>query len=117
MSQNARNDIFERGLLFKCHKLLSSFAFIFNLRRCTMETSLSIRLLIFQSVNTFTPLFYYSYYLLELDKTAAMLAAIMVVGRGLHSSTFQLNLSRSLSLSSPTDPSYPTERAYVEPRS
>ena len=37
--------------------------------------------------------------------------------RGIHSSTFQLNLSRSLSLTPPTDTEYPTKRAYVEPKS
>jgi hypothetical protein len=38
-------------------------------------------------------------------------------GWGLHSSTLQLNLSRLLSLIPPTDPSHPTKRAQVEPRS
>jgi hypothetical protein len=42
---------------------------------------------------------------------------IYIVTRGLHSSTFQLNMSRVLSISPPTDPSYPTKLAYVEPRS
>ena len=37
--------------------------------------------------------------------------------RGLHSSTFQLNLSHFLSLTPPTDTEYPTERACVEPKS
>ena len=40
-----------------------------------------------------------------------------VDGRGLHSSTFQLNLSRLLSQTPPIDPLYPKKRAYVEPRS
>jgi hypothetical protein len=39
------------------------------------------------------------------------------VGRGLHSSTSQLNLSHFLSLTPATDPTYPTECAYVEPKS
>ena len=38
-------------------------------------------------------------------------------GRGLHSFTFQLNLSRFLSLTPPTDTEHPTKRAYVEPKS
>ena len=38
-------------------------------------------------------------------------------GRGVHLSTFQLNLSRFLSLTPPTDTEYPTKRAYVEPKS
>ena len=38
-------------------------------------------------------------------------------GRGLHSSTFQLNLNRFLSLTPPTDPAYPTKPSYVKPRS
>ena len=37
--------------------------------------------------------------------------------RGLHSSTFQLNLSRFLSLNPPTDTEYPSKLAYVEPKS
>jgi len=37
----------------------------------------------------------------------------VISGRGLLSSTFQLNLSHLLSLSPPTDPPYPTKRAYV----
>ena len=43
-----------------------------------METALSVRLLLFTFVNTFTPLYYYAYFEQELDKTAAMLASIMV---------------------------------------
>jgi hypothetical protein len=35
-------------------------------------------------------------------------------GRDLHSSTFQLNLSRFLSSTPPTDTEYRTKRAYVE---
>jgi len=35
-------------------------------------------------------------------------------GMGLHSSTFQLNMSRFLSLTPPTDTECPTKRAYVE---
>jgi len=42
-------------------------------------------------------------------------AQIMEV-RGLHSSTFQPNLSRFLPLTPPTDAEYPTKRAYVEPK-
>jgi len=37
-------------------------------------------------------------------------------GRGLHSSAFQLNLSRFLSLTPPTDTEYPKKRAYVDPK-
>ena len=40
-----------------------------------------------------------------------------VGNRGLHSSTFQLNLSRFLFLTQHTDTEYPTKRAYVEPKS
>jgi ankyrin repeat protein len=47
----------------------------------SMETSLSVRLLVFNFVNTFTPLYYYAYYERELDKAAAMLASIMIVGQ------------------------------------
>jgi len=36
--------------------------------------------------------------------------------RGLNSSTFQLNLSRLLSLTPPTDIEHPAKRAYVEPK-
>jgi hypothetical protein len=39
------------------------------------------------------------------------------LGRGLHSSTFQLNLSRFLSLTPPTYTEYPTKRAYIELKS
>jgi len=35
-------------------------------------------------------------------------------GRGLHSCTFQLKLSRFLSLTPTTDTQYPSKRAYVE---
>ena len=38
-------------------------------------------------------------------------------GRGFHSSTFQLNLSRSLSLTPRADTEYPTKCAYFEPKS
>jgi hypothetical protein len=44
-------------------------------------------------------------------------AGLLAAGQGLHSSTFQLNMSCSLSLPPPTEPSYPTKRAYVEPSS
>jgi len=36
--------IFERGLVFKCHKLLSSFAFNFNLRHYTEDSESVIEL-------------------------------------------------------------------------
>ena len=39
------------------------------------------------------------------------------VGRGSHSCAFQLDLSRFLSLTLPTDTEYPTNRAYIEPKS
>lgn len=47
----------------------------------SMETSLSVRLLVFNFFNTYTPLFYYTYYEQELDKAASMLASIMVIGQ------------------------------------
>jgi len=54
---------------------------------------------------------------LEHPFAAAAAAAAGTTGRGLHSSSFQLNLSRFLSLTPHTDTEYPTKRAYVKPRS
>jgi hypothetical protein len=54
---------------------------------------------------------------LAIEITLPSTLEVVGTGMGLHSSTFQLILSRSLSLTPPTDPSYPTECAYVEPSS
>ena len=44
-------------------------------------------------------------------------AVSMDGGRGVHSSTCQLNLSRFLSFTPPSDKEYPTKRSYVKPKS
>ena len=47
---------------------------------------------------------------------ADLVVELKAAGRGLHSSTFQLNLSRFVSLTPPTDTEHPTKRAYFKPK-
>ena len=82
------------SLKLKYYRPLSNSAFKFNLRR--------------YHENETGGVFIGTHHKLEEGAT----------GRGLHSSTLQLNLSRFLSLTPPTDTQYPTKkRAYVEPKS
>jgi hypothetical protein len=85
-----------KRLRLKCDILLSTSAFKCNLRRHIWALADDLR----ES---------------SIVLTRAAAADWGVSGRGLHSSTFELNLSRFLPLTPPTDTDYPKKRAYVEP--